>query len=333
MTDYEGQATQTVAPESLDREALAWVGRLVSGEATIAELEDVKRWRRQSPFHEAAFARAARLWDKLGPAGQNAMKRDGMANWAGRFSGTNLGVGRRALLAGAVAASAAAAYVAVRPPLGLWPSLSEFTADYQTRTGEQRRVEMAGGVSVNLNTETSLNVQPAANNTVQIELVSGEAAIANGADAAQSVVVIAGDGRISASNARFDIRHDSSVACVTCIEGEIRVERPGIAMVLQARQQVAYAGRGLSRVTTIDPAVVSAWQDGLLVFHDTPLAEVVMEINRYRRGRIILLNAELGRRPVNARFHIDHADEVMTLVRRVFGAQVRPLPGGLVLLS
>ena len=63
------------------------------------------------------------------------------------------------------------------------------------------------------------------------------------------------------------------------------------------------------------------------------MAKVVAEINRYRPGKIVLMDARLGERTVNARFRVQNVDEIMTLAQQVFGAKVTSLPGGLVILS
>ena len=64
-----------------------------------------------------------------------------------------------------------------------------------------------------------------------------------------------------------------------------------------------------------------------------PLSQVVEEVNRYRPGKIILLNNDLARRKVVAGFRVDQIDDVVTYVSRTFGARMRALPGGIVLLS
>jgi transmembrane sensor len=86
-------------------------------------------------------------------------------------------------------------------------------------------------------------------------------------------------------------------------------------------------------LTSIDPAVVTAWKDGVLVFHETRLSEAIAEINRYRPGRIILTNAALGHRLFNARFRIKDVDGVTAQIQQVFGASATALPGGIVLLG
>ena len=76
-----------------------------------------------------------------------------------------------------------------------------------------------------------------------------------------------------------------------------------------------------------------AWRKGQLVFRQTPLAEVVGEINRYRSGRIMLMNDALGRRLVEARVTLDRIDDLIVLIREAYGARVTTLPGGVVVLS
>ncbi len=318
-------------PTELQQEALARMRHLVSGTATIQDVEETKRWQRECPAHADAFAFATRLWERLGPAGRNVLERRDEQFVASCSPIARQRLTRRAMLAGAVAASAA--YVIVRPPLELWPSFSELAADYRTATGEQRRIALADGASVELNTRTSISLRHAVGGNDRIELISGEAAISTGRQSTWPLVVVAGDGRISSESASFNVRYDGHASCVTCLEGTVRVEHHDAALTLVARHQVTYADRVLEGPIAIDPGVVTAWQEGILVFHQTPLSEVVAEVNRYRPGKIVVLNAELGRRPVNARFHVANVDEIMSLAQGVFGAKVTLLPGGLVLLS
>jgi transmembrane sensor len=71
----------------------------------------------------------------------------------------------------------------------------------------------------------------------------------------------------------------------------------------------------------------------LLIFRDRPLASVVDEVNRYRSGKIIITNDDLKRRLVNGTFQLDRLETFVAQVEQLFGAKVRSLPGGVVLLS
>jgi transmembrane sensor len=316
--------------DPLAREAHEWVMRFAAGHAGGSELEAFKQWAARDPAHADAFARACQLWETLAPAAQMLSSEADPKSVA--MPGPNMA--RRAFIGGALAASAAgAAYLAIRPPLGLWPSWSEFTADYRTGTGEQRRIVLSNGPSLELNTRTSVALRNATGSTDRFELIGGEAAIAIRSDRQRAVEVIAGDGRVIASDATFNLRYEGGQLCATCVTGELEVERGGGATRLRAAQQILYSSEGLGPVTSIDPVIVTAWKDGVLVFHAMPLSEVVAEINRYRSGRIILTNATLGRRLFNARFQIAHIDEVVTQIQQVFGARVTLLPGSIVLLG
>jgi transmembrane sensor len=133
--------------------------------------------------------------------------------------------------------------------------------------------------------------------------------------------------------ATFDMRHDGDLVRVACIDGAVEIEHIGTSATLQANQQLSYSATRISPANSVDPAVVTAWRQGLLIFRDEPLSEVVAEVNRYWPGRIILLDVDLGRRRVTARVELARIDEVISYVRTVLGAEVRTLPGNLVLLS
>jgi transmembrane sensor len=311
--------------EPLKREAWRWVLHMTSGDATKGDIAALERWRAQSPLHAEAFARASDRWGSFGPAAARVAEQQGTS--VGRGSRT---ITRRALLGGAALASAGgAAFVIARSPLGLWPSVSEWRADYRTATGERRRLTLAGGASVELNTRTSLNVRPSAGGGERIELISGEAAVTTGP---RPIEVAAGTGRAEAADARFDIRHDGPSVCVTCLDGTVRVEQGGRSAVLRHAEQVSYAESGLAPTVSIDTALVTGWQDGDLYFRNETLSRVIDEVNRYRPGRIVLMNEALGRRRVTAHLKLDRLGVIITELQGSFGAQVTTLPAGIVLV-
>lgn len=315
----------------VQREAWKWVLHMTSGEATKADIAALALWRARSPGHDAAFADASRRWRAYGPALQRLA--DDPAETTARVKPAARPLSRRVVLGGALAASAAgAAILAVRPPLGLWPSLGALAADVRTGTGEQRRVALTGSASLDLNTQTSLNLHRTAPDAPidRVELVAGEAAVATTAD---RVVVVAANGRAWAESARFTVRHDETDVCVTCIVGRVTVEQGGSSLVLAPGQQTTYSARGLAQAVTVDAAAAAGWLGGDLFFRDQPLARVVDEVNRYRPGRIVLMNETLGLRRVTARFKLDRLDVVITQLRETFGARITTLPGGVVLVG
>jgi transmembrane sensor len=314
---------------NVEREARDWLQRLVSDKVSTADLAALDRWRAESPEHRRAFARASLLWDVLGKVAREADARDAACRPA-RLSLVRP-VGRRALLAGSAAASVA--YLMARPPLHLWPAVSELMAAYRTGTGERRQLAIASGITVEMDTQTSLTAPVVADQHYALELISGQLAISVQADAARPVVIAAADGQSRADVANFDVRRAGSSVCVTCVEGAVQISYRTTIVTLGPGQQVSYGSGSLGSAITADPAVVTAWQRGLLVFRDVPLAHVVDEVNRYRPGRIILLNQTLAERRVVAGFRLDRIDDVVSYLISAFGARTRSLPGGVVLVS
>jgi transmembrane sensor len=327
-----------VEHQALEHEAYEWVVRFISGETGAAELAALQEWAARSPAHADAFDRASKVWKALDPVRRKSLVEGGVIAPSAMASRTAIAprpaMARRAFLGGALAASAAGVTFALvrSPPLGLWPSWSELASDYRTNTGERRQFTLSDGVSVEMNTQTSIALRSSGENTDHIELINGEAMIQAPADAGP-VTVLAADGRIVADIARFNVRCESQSVCVTCLEGNIRVECSTSALPLPAGRQVVYSNRGIGVPIAVDPEVVTAWKDGIIIFEATPIADVVAEINRYRHGRVILTNAALGRERLNARFRLENIDRVVRQIELVFGARVRALPGGIVLLG
>lgn len=318
-------------------EARRWVLRLRLGETNQDDIDALARWRAESPAHRRAFAEANAQWDVLRQAARNVVAKHERAIQASPDASASRELTRRVWLGGAMAASiGGATYLAVRPPLDLWPSLSELNADYRTDIGERRLITFADKVSIEMNTRTSLAAAGTGMDARQIELIGGEIAITTGLGTAASserFVVVAGEGRSSATRAMFDLRRDGQNVSVTCLEGEVQVECRNDLATLKARQQLVYGVHGLGDIAATDGRAVEAWRQGLLVFDYQPLSQVVPEINRYRPGRIVLMNEAIGRLPLDATFRLDRIDEVVPKIAYLFNLKVRTLPGGVVLLS
>ncbi|MEW6639089.1 MAG: FecR domain-containing protein [Pseudomonadota bacterium] len=328
----------TISPggggDAVRQQAADWVLRLASGQATAADAEALHRWRDQSAAHRQAFAEAKLLWETLGSAATAVVSRTVPAGHAlAPPMVAPRRVGRRAVLGGALAASVATmGYLGARPPFQLWPSFGELQADYRTAAGEQRNVALADDVSLVLNTRTSIGVESSAGAKI-VELIAGEASFNARAGERTRLDVVAAGGHAMANMARFDMRRDGATVCVTCLDGTVDIGAHGRSLTLSAGHQATYDDSGLRGATAVDIAAVTAWQQGQLVFRHEPLTRVVAEVNRYRRGRIVLLNDKLGERDVVATFRLDRIDDAVEHLARAFNAQTRYLPGGVVVLS
>ncbi|MEW6641754.1 MAG: FecR domain-containing protein [Pseudomonadota bacterium] len=316
---------------ALRTEALDWLRRLHSGEATPADAEALERWRARSPAHARAFADAALFWGVLGEAAGKAERDRAIAMPALRPD--RHPTRRGFVVGGAALAASAAGVLAVRPPLALWPSVAELAADYRTGTGERRQLEIGDVAAVELNTRTSLDLRPPADGDARIELITGEAAVSTRGATDRELVVIAGNGRVASHAASFNIRKDGAAVSVSCITGAVAVTCRDRTVAVGVGQQLAYDGQGIGEVTAIDPETITAWKRGLLMFRREPLSRVIDEVNRYRSGRVILVDAALGQRQIVANFRLDRIDDVVDFMAKAMGIRVRSLPGGVVLVG
>ncbi|WP_291693286.1 DUF4880 domain-containing protein [Bradyrhizobium sp.] len=329
-------AADDIPPEldPLLRQAIAWVIRLNSGTATADDAAAFELWRSRSPEHEDAFRDAVRLWRNVGDATRQLGAESRLPREFADDRGLlRVPLTRRRLIGGAMAASVSCLYLAMRPPFGLWPSLNELSADYRTAKGEQRHVTLTGDVALTLNTQTSIAIRSSPTEP-RIELIAGEAAVTAKRREMAPLVIDAAGGSISAYLATFNVKCLDEVVSVSCLDGTVDVVWKGQRLSIPAGRQVSYsAAAGLGPRLAVDADQAKAWQNGLLIVRDWPVSRLVEEINRYRPGKIVLMNAGLAGHMISGTFHLDHLDDFIGQAQNLFGATARSLPGGIVLLS
>jgi transmembrane sensor len=346
MTTPQATRNRADHDDVLHQEARIWLARLSGGDVRQVDLQAFRRWQGKSAAHAEAFDDAKRQWHAMRPAIGEWLRADPEAAARHRRLAShgvrpevrahgNVLASRRAFLGVGLGAAAAAGVAAVYPPLGLWPSVGTWSADYRTATGEQRDISLAsvaGRVDVVLNTQTSVRRQTRDGRTDGLDLLTGEVAV-DLASAREPFAVVAGAGRSVAQAGRFEVRYLDGRVCVSCLEGAVRVRHPAGERRLAAREQTVYRDDVIGGVTGVEPAAVSAWRRGELVFRQTPLAKVIDEINRYRPGRVVLLAESRRGEPVSGRFSIAILNEALLQIERSFGLTSRTLPGGVLILS
>jgi transmembrane sensor len=323
------------ARKDVQQQAEAWLLHLRSGKVTPEDLQAFRLW---CADHPQMAEKLRSTWTHLRAAGARVAQRQAATDFPETvYAGSShvLRPGRRAFVGFAVAAGAS--WLALRPPLQLWPALGDLTADYRTGTGEQRRIALADGITVNMNTQTRIDVLPASgeHDAAQgIHLLAGEAEIVAGTLPSQhDFIVVAGSGRLQAQRARFDVRRTDDQVCVTCVSGTVSLEHPQRRLTLSAGEQLSYDDRHVQPVSHADSTEVTAWRRGVLVFDGMPLAQVIDEINRYRPGKVILRNAALGTTTVEGQAPIARLDILIDTLSKAYGVHVTKLPGDIVLLT
>ena len=297
----------------LSDEAIDWLVRLGSGRATPKDRLAFLRWRQRSAAHETAAAEAETLLSAIGETRQaDQLRRHGEPLTYRRP------VARRVLFAGAALASVAVVTVGLT---SLGP-LAALYAGHATGVGGRKRVELADGSFVILNTATAVSVDYSGKER-RVVLHDGEALFDVAKDPSRPFIVTAGDMEVRAVGTAFVVRLKE----VTVSEGTVDVtigSRPPIRVVAGQRLGVGEADR--LKLSMIDIDAATAWQRGRLIFNRRPLESVVAELQRYRAGRIVVLGDRLKALEVTGVFDLDDTDRILRAIEETTKAQIVNMP-------
>jgi len=109
---------------------------------------------------------------------------------------------------------------------------------------------------------------------------------------------------------------------VVVTQGSVALGAPGAAPAREAvltRDQLGLLAAGQSRpaVHAVDPSRYTAWMQGDLVFHDTPLAVVARELQRWYNIDVRIGDASLARLPFSASFDAESFREALSTITTV----------------
>lgn len=338
----EGSDWTDIDLARLRLEGLDHLTRFRSGEATDHDAAAFITWRGTSRAHEEAFRAAVRLTRLVGLVDADGVGAEAAVQSVAddvdltdvtpiRPVAVTRRVSRRAFMGGAIAASAAGGVLLLGRSLDVVPSPTQMAADYRTEPGERRIIKLARGVTAELNTRTSVDLHEGLG-LPAIALISGEAMVASGSRG--KAAVVAGAGTSIVTDGRLNARRDGAAVCITCLDGAVEVAWRDQNHRLGPADQLRYDDDRMGSVKAgADPAVLTAWRSGTLIFHDMPMRDVVAEINRYRIGRVFLANARLRARKLSGTYHVDGLDDFFRQAQLVLGVKVTRMPGEVVILS
>jgi len=298
-------------PDPLVKDALAWIVRLHSGDETEADRAAFESWKATSSGHAAAAERAEALWRSLQPALR-------------RYRGA----GRRmASLILALSVGMTLAAMAVFKPL----TYAELLADYRTSTGEVRSVALADGSVVELDTGTSFDV---GDDRRTLKLYSGQIFVRVAPDPSRPFRVVTERAETRALGTAFAVRVGGDSEWIVVTEHAVRVTEEATRRSIDLEEGEALEiGPGRSaKPSRADLDSLLAWRSGSLHFHDVPFGTVVAEVERYRRGRIVVLDGEVRRLPITGNFAVGDTDAFLDAAALSLPVRIVRLPG-LVLVS
>lgn len=320
-----------------NEEAARWVVRLDAGALSEAEQRELDAWLEAAPHHRGAFIRARAAWADLDRIGALA---GGSTPIGSTEAADTPAIGRRRwLLAAGIAGLAILG--------GSWLALNIGRDVYESGIGEVRRVTLADGSSLVLNTASKAIVR-FDDARREVRLDRGEALFQVRKDAARPFVVRTANLTIRAVGTAFAVRVEEAQVDVTVTEGVVEVARATEGSrgsgSGEAPKRVIANQRAIARtaepvaIELVEPSIAQrrlAWRDGMVAFDGEPLAQAVAEVNRHSRRQIVIDDATLAAKPVVGIFRANDVEGFAHAAATALGAKavdddeiIRIVPAG-----
>ncbi|NIB38117.1 FecR family protein [Pseudomaricurvus alkylphenolicus] len=339
---------QFTAKDTINEEAAAWLIRLDGDEPLSAgDREEMQAWMARSTQHRDKLAELARLWGKLNvltelsvPMATPASKRQSRIRSVLPVAASVLLVGFMALLVNQLFSER-------------W---LQTNGDYLTEVGEQRRIELADGSMVTLNTDSRIRVA-FSDHYRDIHLLSGEAYFEVAKNRSKPFKVYAGQRSVEAVGTAFSVSLKRRDVDVMVTEGRVALaallEEVSTApdaeqgeTLQTAREPAKEIGRlqagqravmhtaessdsGESRVQTdireYKPQEMErllSWRQGLLTFAGEPLDQVVEEISRYTSTVILIPDPAVRALRIGGQFEVGDTEAMLEALEASFGLRI-----------
>jgi transmembrane sensor len=261
------------------QEAAEWFALLRAEDASGRDRQRWQIWLDAEPSHREA-------WRKVEAVNQQFNLLPGEV---ARDALTAKGTQRRKLakrLALLCLATSAGGLLATRAPRGYLASLN---AQYRTDVGATRKIVLADGSLMWLNTASAADVD-FTDDLRRIVVHTGEVLIETAADhqsPKRPLVVDVKDGRLRALGTRFTVRLNDEGTHLAVLQGAVSVEpADGTATrVIAAGNEVTFSGNRIGQPAVTDESR-TAWSRNMLMPDNMRLADFLDELSRYRRGYI-----------------------------------------------
>jgi transmembrane sensor len=312
--------------DAIVEEAADWIVRLSSSDASADEQLEFVAWLKRSPLHVRAYLGVERTWAALGTV--DARRRidvtallaepdSNIVQLGGRSARSRASTRRRTVIR-ILAACALLACAGL-----IWFQL-QLANLYTTGIGEQRTLRLSDGSTVVLNTDTAVRVS-FTDAVREVRLLHGEALFNVAKNRARPFRVRSHEVIAQAVGTSFVVRNKPRETVVTVIEGEVAVADyaqikvvapttvPDLAVHVTAGTRADVSSDNKVRTARVaNPAAVTSWRSGRLIFDGEPLAAVIAEFNRYNQVQLVLETSQLSDERISGVFD---ADQPLALAR------------------
>lgn len=287
-------------------EAAGWFAKLNDGKPSRRHRDAFSAWLNTDPRHADAYTDIQRLWDGAGEI--PVLKEHNNALQANKKKVTRRQLGAVALLL--VSGGLLWRYT----PSGPRP-------DFETATGQRKSLTLADGSAVELaaQTQIALAFTPAERRVI---LLAGEAYFNVAADARRPFIVDAGRANARALGTAYAVSRAGNDVRVIVTEHTVQLSSGARSVEISAGHRASFDGARLSTPEAADTRSDLAWREGRLIFTHAPFGHVAATINRWRKGRLIVVGEALAQQPVTIIAEIDRIDEVIERLGEILPTRI-----------
>ncbi|MFT4090093.1 MAG: FecR family protein [Asticcacaulis sp.] len=317
------------------REASDWLIVLRESPEDTALRERFEVWRSADPAHAKAWDSMVTTFDVLGfatpePAteqqSQPFKRRNARHPSSQRRPISSAGRISRKVVAG-LAAACVLAFVVNAPAF-----YRQAIADFTTPVGQVRTVALEDGSQLHLGPDSAVRINYEADGR-QVQLLSGSAWFDVARDPSRPFRIKSGDVTTTVLGTHFDVQRFGAEIAVSVQEGHVRVETGAVREELVAGQWLRIGGTDRLRRGQVQPELIGGWRTGEMIVRDRALSEAIQELRPWFKGRIVLADAELGRRRVTGIYDLNDPVGAVEGIADAHGGKVHRVTPWLIVIS
>lgn len=211
--------------------------------------------------------------------------------------------------------------------------LQDIQADYVASRGERKTIVLEDGSSVDLDAGSAIKVS-FDENLRSVRLLRGQAFFEVKKDRKPFVVAAAG-GQSQVLGTSFAVSLEEDRVEVALAQGSLVVTAINNKenQSLSSGQSVTYNSSSLSSVKPVDLSKIASWRQDRLTFSNEPLQNVLKRLQRYRTGRVVIYNSDLGERRITGSVSLADADATLASLAKAVGFNATKITGYLTVLT
>ncbi len=301
------------------------IARMDSGAWTAADEAMLQTWLDEAPTRRGLLLRMEAEWLALDPASAEADST--VEELAAPVAISSFSRWTRRGLMGAAAASVVGGYFALR--------LGDGATNFETRVGEIRRLPLADGSVMTMNSASQIKVN-LAQDVRQVALLQGEAWFEVAKDAKRPFIVQVGDVQVRAVGTAFSVRTRGTAVEVLVTEGVVETSArhdSKFQLTLRGGDRAIVGASALvdletGQSTNVDRAL--AWRSGMIDLNGTPLSSAAEEFNRYNQRQIVIADPAIAAEQFDGLFRVNDPNGFAEAVKASLGVSINTTEPGII---